>query len=119
MKIYMCSPVRSITPAFEESVAAEVQALEAQGHKVWWPLRDTSQGQSALDICIDNRAAIREADEFHVCWDGASQGVLFDLGIAFALGKRINAVVGRVPRMTHEKSFANLIHELDEAGGDL
>jgi nucleoside 2-deoxyribosyltransferase len=113
MKIFMISPVRNIAPRFEESVKVVVQDLEKQ-HEVFWPLRDVVQRQREMEIVTTNLIAMRECDKVYVCWDGESQGCLFDLGMAFALGKPIRSVIGCVPRMTNFKSFANLIHTLSE-----
>ena len=114
MKIFMISPVRNIDISFLHGVGDEVQALEAQGHHVYWPLRDTPQERSETDICLRNSCEMSGSDAVYVCWDGESQGCLFDLGMAYAWGKKIVPVVGMVPRMTAGKSFANLIHALAE-----
>ena len=113
MRIFMISPVRNISEAFLARVGAAVAGLEQQ-HSVYWPMRDTYQDQPEVDIVRANFAAIGGCDEVYICWDGESEGCLFDLGMAFALGKPIRPVVGCVPRMTRGKSFANLIHALGE-----
>jgi nucleoside 2-deoxyribosyltransferase len=85
-----------------------VEDLEAQGWTVHWPPRDTDQVDTVgLRICQDNLKAIEAADYVHVVWDGQSQGCLFDLGMAFALGKPVVPVM--LPEITEGKSFQNMI----------
>jgi hypothetical protein len=87
-----------------------VQRLEAEGYSVHWPIRDTDQNdQSGFRICADNAAAIAAADVVHVIWDGQSEGCLFDLGVAFALRKRVIPL--DLPGPTNGKSFQNMIRE--------
>lgn len=87
MKTFLICPVRGYSA---DAHAEAVQALEAEGWSVHWPPRDTDQNDPVgLRICTDNARAIAGADAVHVIWDGKSQGVLFDLGVAFALKKRV------------------------------
>ena len=73
-----------------------------------WPYRDTEQVDptGGLRICEDNMDAIAEADVVHLIWDGKSKGCLFDLGMAFAMAKKIIPLV--LPPLTNEKSFQNM-----------
>jgi len=113
--IFLIRPVRNCAPEFRASIEAYVAQLETQGHIVHDPPRDTNQNdRTGLRICKDNRAAIEAADEVHFIWDGASQGCLFDLGMAFALRKKVVPVVGMVPRMSKSKSFQNMVYDLAE-----
>jgi nucleoside 2-deoxyribosyltransferase len=85
-----------------------VFALETEGYVVHFPPRDTAQTCSTgLNICVDNRAAIEASDCIHVVWDGKSQGCLFDLGMAFALRKRVIPI--QLPSPSAEKSFQNMV----------
>src|SRR5690348_9799883 len=100
MKSFLICPVRGIDPATHEET---VRRLEGEGYVVHWPPRDTDQiDDTGLRICRDNMAAIAAADVVHVIWDGKSQGCLFDLGVAFALAKRIIPVT--LPEPTAGKS---------------
>jgi len=58
---------------------------------------------------MDNKNAIRRADRVFVVWDGKSEGCLFDLGAAFALGKTVTVI--SLPDATEGKSFQNMIRE--------
>ena len=63
------------------------EKLRAEGHTVYVPGMQTKQDTDELTIATANRAAMREADEVRVIWDGTSHGVIFDLGMAFAMEK--------------------------------
>lgn len=105
MKSFLICPVRGLAP---DAHAAIVSRLEAEGYKVHWPPRDTDQDDPiGLRICRDNAAAIAAADVVHVVWDGKSQGCLFDLGVAFASGKKVVPV--DLPPASEGKSFQNMI----------
>ena len=105
MKSFLICPVRGKD---RDTYATVVAKLEADGFTVHWPPRDTDQNDpTGLRICRDNAAAITRADVVHVIWNGESQGCLFDLGIAFALGK--NIVPLDLPPPTGGKSFQNMM----------
>ena len=65
------------------------QSLRAEGHEVYVPGVQTKQDTDELTISVANREAMRRADEIRVIWDGTSHGVIFDLGMAFAMEKSI------------------------------
>lgn len=107
-KVFLIAPVRDVPP---EAWAPYVATLELSGAQVHWPARDTNQSDdTGLRICRDNLAAIAAADEVHMIWDGKSQGCLFDLGMAFALDKKVVPVW--LPDPTEGKSFQNMIRAL-------
>jgi hypothetical protein len=111
---FLILPVRGHEMSETEAI---VKGLEDEGYKVHWPPRDTDQvDDTGLRICNDNADAIRKADVVHIIWDGKSQGGLFDLGVAFALKKKIIAI--SLPEATEGKSFQNMIRawekQLDE-----
>jgi nucleoside 2-deoxyribosyltransferase len=104
---FLICPVRGVDP---ETTRGVVAGLEADGWEVHWPPRDTDQNDPVgLRICADNLAAIQRADVIHVVWDGQSQGCLFDLGMAFALGKIVVPVT--LPQPSEGKSFQNMVRE--------
>lgn len=111
MKTFLICPVRGKSSEETQDVVDELEALDYEVH---WPHRDTNQNDNTgLRICQDNRKAIEEADIVHIVWDGNSQGCLFDLGIAFALNKKIMPI--ELPEITDGKSFQNMIMELSKA----
>jgi len=110
MKIYIIHPVRNISENWKDGLTQYVKLLENQGHKVHFPIRDTKQNdRTGLNICQQNKNAIQQADEIHIAWDKKSTGCLFDLGIAFALNKKIVIIIGYFPVPTKDKSFQSMI----------
>jgi len=105
MKTFLICPVRGHEMNETSDV---VTTLENDGWVVHWPPRDTNQvDDTGLRICTDNAQAIKEADAVHIVWDGKSQGSLFDLGVAFAIGKTIIPI--EMPEPTDGKSFQNMV----------
>lgn len=106
--IFLICPVRNVDTVTQSAIYDYVQELERQGCRVYWPLRDTDQGDTiGLRICSANKDALAAATEVHVWYDPQSQGSLFDLGMAFMADKRIVCVNDVQP--TDGKSFANLL----------
>jgi nucleoside 2-deoxyribosyltransferase len=111
MKIFIICPVREVTPEEKEIIAKHVFELEADGHKVHWPQRDTDQNDpNGVYICKQNRDAILKADEIHIYWNGKSAGSLFDFGMTFALRKPIK-LINQINK-TENKSFENVLKTL-------
>ena len=61
------------------------------GTPCYIPGRDTQQTKTtAFDILRANYIAMKHsALRVYVIWDGQSQGTIFDMGMAYALGKEI------------------------------
>ena len=114
MNVYICCPVRIATPETRKELEEYAAGLEAAGNKVHLPHRDTDQSATSRKICEQNAAAIAAADEIHVFFDPASAGSHFDLGVAWALGKKI--VVARNVECGPGKSFALLVDGWGENG---
>lgn len=106
---FLISPVRNTDPNALQYV---VDYLE-RDYIVHWPARDTDQNETSYKICEQNRAAIRAADVVFVFWDEKSQGSIFDLGVAFGLGKDVRVINPEDVHTTPEKSFANFVMEYD------
>jgi nucleoside 2-deoxyribosyltransferase len=88
-RAFLICSVRGASP---ETLAAQeqyVRDLEAQGFRVHYPPRDTDQTAPGLEICRQNARAIAASDVVHVWYAPDSQGSHFDMGVAFALSKRI------------------------------
>lgn len=110
MKIYIICPVRGLNENWRSGLENYVKLLESQRHEVHFPPRDVNQDdRTGYNICEAHRKAMEEADEIHVAWDGKSEGCLFDLGMAFALKKRISVITGYFPPPTPHKSFASMV----------
>ena len=111
MKIFVICPVRNLTEEESYIIKSHIIKLEKKGIKVHYPPRDTNQVDSiGFRICTDNMVAIELADEIHVFWNGKSKGSMFDLGMAFALGKKIKLI--NKLKSTECKSFENVLLEL-------
>jgi len=65
------------------------EKLRREGHDVYVPGIQTKQDTDELTIATANRGAMSRADEIRIIWDGTSHGVIFDLGMAFAMRKPI------------------------------
>jgi nucleoside 2-deoxyribosyltransferase len=115
MNIFLICPVRSISDEYLDGIKSQVDYLESLGNEVYWPYRDTNQDDlTGYNICISNKEAIERCDVVYVIWDGKSQGCLFDLGMAFALGKSVKTITGYMPQQTNGKSFQNMIFYWEE-----
>lgn len=105
MKIVIICSVRGGTP---QEVYDYVSQLKLQGHKVYFPPDDTPQNDPiGLDICLRMKHQIQQADEIHIFYYPNSQGVHFDMGMAFAFGKKWQLV--NDPVDTSEKSYIKVI----------
>lgn len=90
-----------------------VSLLEQLGHSVHYPARDTNQHDIGINICRQNMNAIKQSDEVHVFYSPDSQGTHFDMGMAFAMGKKVVAVnTGR--ELPNGKSFERMLIEWAE-----
>jgi nucleoside 2-deoxyribosyltransferase len=109
MKAFLICSVRGATAETLRAQEQYVAELEARGYEVHYPPRDTNQAADAAEICSQNFWAIKNADEVHVFYSPKSQGTHFDLGMAFALAKKI--VVARNVPYGPGKSYARMLDE--------
>ena len=109
MNIFITCSVRGMDEEYRVVLENHTSKLEKDGHNVHLPHRDTNQNASGYEICLQNSEAIKTADEVHVFYRGDSQGTHFDLGVAFALDKKIK-VIATEP-LKKGKSFARMIAE--------
>jgi hypothetical protein len=108
MRITIICSVRSGTP---QEVIDYVAKMEDGGHQVYFPPRDTPQDDpTGLNICLRMTQQIRLADEVHIFYNPQSQGIHFDMGVAFALGKKWKLINN--PEDTQLKSYIKVIKEL-------
>ena len=119
MNIYIICPVRNATKEQKEALKEYKKKLITDGHVPYYP-DDDNPHEHTDDvgnlICDENRRAIAEADEIHIYWDALSAGTLFDLGIAYALGKRLVIVNDADVILTKKKSFSNMITHWSKKG---
>jgi hypothetical protein len=90
MNIYVICAVRNASQFRVNMIREHVERLRAEGHDVHFPPDDVNQDDpTGEEICNVHLAAMIEADEVHTFWDVESKGSHFDLGMAYALGKKI------------------------------
>ena len=109
LKIAIICTVRNADDKLKRELLTYTQDLESKGHNVHLPFRDTPQTLSGLEICCINRNGIIEADEIHVFYNPDSQGTHFDMGMAFALRKKIE-IISNI-KYGKGKSFPRMLDE--------
>lgn len=107
MKIFIICSVRDASADLRDRLEKYTADLEADGHSVHLPHRNTDQTADSISICRQNMRAIELADEVHIFYDPASFGSHFDMGVSFAKGKPIKIVEG--VKETKGKSFHNML----------
>jgi nucleoside 2-deoxyribosyltransferase len=108
--IYVICAVRNATQERVAEIRRYAEQQRALGHRVHFPPDDAPQEDpTGVAICETHLAAMRAADEVHVFWDVKSSGSHFDLGMAYALGKRLVPVAIEHPDGP-EKSYWKVIN---------
>lgn len=107
--VFIICTIRSATKEYINKLEEYVSELEFKGFKVYAPHRDTNQMALGYEICKQNMQGIVEADEIHIFYNSKSQGTHFDMGMAFALDKKI-VIVENEP-LTEGKSFQRMLTE--------
>ena len=89
-KIYVICPVRNQDKKQGKILTKYIRDLELENIEVFYPMRDAPQkSETGYEIIDLELQKIKEADEVHVLWDVNSKGSHFDLGMAYALNKKI------------------------------
>jgi hypothetical protein len=114
MQIFLISPVALSTPNIGEYITQYISEQKRLGNEVYYPLRDTDQTVSELECCKQNLVAMRDSEEVHIFFSPYSEGSKFDLGMAFALGKKIKLINGL--ERTEHRSLGNML--LDVVKGE-
>ena len=110
-RAFIICPVRGEGSIYRWKALCIRDVLVTEGWEVYYPPSDTDQDSGELEICEQNYNAMCLADVVIVAWDGKSQGCLFDLGMAFALGKEIETIPGAFPPYNEtEKAFENFVY---------
>lgn len=109
MKVFIICTVRNATAAYRNKLEEYVARLEQEGHQVHLPHRDTDQRGKGYQINLANMEAIKKADEVHIFYSPESQGTHFDMGVSFALGKKISIVESVA--IPEGKSYQGLLAE--------
>jgi len=114
--IYIICSVRGGTPP---EISDYVLDMESRGYDVHFPPRDVDQSDpTGFSICQSHRKAIMSCHEVHVFWDRTSFGSHFDLGMAFALGKKV-VLIKTYQDDGPEKSYVKVMQEWNSHLEDL
>jgi len=108
-KIFIICSVRGASSEYQQKLEDYVAKLESEGHHVHLPHRDTNQEATGYEITSQNFKAIFNADEVHIFYSSSSQGTHFDMGVSFALRKKI--VIVENEEFGPGKSYARMLTE--------
>ena len=114
MKIYLICPVRLADEETQQELAEYVETLENQGHQVYYPRRDTDESLDDLRINLANRSGVRWADEVHIYYMSESQGIHFDMGMAFMADKPLYIVKTVSTTDSYAKSYPKMLVQWQE-----
>jgi nucleoside 2-deoxyribosyltransferase len=98
--------------AYAKRMQDHADALKAMGHSVRVPALDSHPNLDSYGVCAYNRGMMMWADAVHIIWDGRSTGTIFDMGMAFALRKKVELTY------MNPKSFLDFIQQYEEKGPD-
>ena len=107
--IYIVCTVRGANDEYKHKLELYASDLESKGFTVHLPHRDTNQDLEIIGICSENADAIKDADEVHVFYNEKSLGTHFDLGVAFALNKKLVVVENEIDE--NRKSMSVMIND--------
>lgn len=108
-KAFIICTVRGASEEYKKKLEDYVANLESEGWEVHLPHRDTNQNATGYEICTQNARAIAACNEVHIFYNPDSQGTHFDMGVAFAYGRKI--VVAEEFTYGPGKSFARMLDE--------
>lgn len=93
MKIHLICPVRNVTNEQQEEIDRYCDEKIAHGYEVHNPKYAVNQDdETGYNICKGHLDSMISANIIAVFWDENSKGSHFDLGMAFALGKKVELV---------------------------
>ena len=118
---FLISPVRQLTPEVRDRMDqwAAVHCRALYIPHINNPYEETDR--IGLEICRENIFAMKNAEHIYVWWMASSQGSVFDIGAAMALGKIILLANPEELEVTPQKSFANVLmalHTKNTAAGE-
>lgn len=113
MNIYIICAVRHAVVHRLNLLRDYAERLRKTGHTVHFPPDDAPQDDpTGAEICATHRRAMLQANEVHVFWNADSFGSHFDLGMAYALRKKIVPIQCELIDAPG-KSYWKMIQELD------
>ena len=78
--------------AYATNMNIHKEKLIKEGHEAMVPAFDNFPGMDDYAVCKYNRKLIEQADEVHMFWDQRSLGTIFDMGMVFALRKKMRII---------------------------
>lgn len=116
-QIYIICAVRNAPSSRVAEIRKYADSLRATGLVVHFPPDDAQQDDPVGNaICSTHLAAMKAADEVHVFWDVTSAGSHFDLGMAYALGKKIVPIDCEYPDSADKSYWKAIISTTKETG---
>jgi hypothetical protein len=111
-KIFLICPVREISDDENKFLQGYVSKLESKGCKVHYPLTKTNQNDPiGLNICSENRDAIKKSNIIHIYYNPKSTGSIFDFGMTFMTLKPLHIINLNKPPLVHPDDFATFLIE--------
>lgn len=111
--IFVICTVRSASVEYKTKLEDYVASLEKAGYDVHLPHRDTNQNETGYNICAENYLAIATSNEVHIFYNPDSQGTHFDMGVAFALNKKI--IIAENVEFGEGKSYPRMLAEWEDS----
>jgi hypothetical protein len=112
--VFIICPVKGISPDESSYLDEFVSGLEREGYSVHYPPDDTHQNDViGLDICTQNRGALKKSREVRLYWKPGSKGSRFDTGMAFMAEKPFAIINGNAVAKTPDASFENFLLEFE------
>lgn len=108
-RMFIICTVRGASEEYKKKLEDYVALKEYEGWEVHLPHRDTNQNATGYEICTQNAKAIAASHEVHIFYNPDSQGTHFDMGVAFAFGRKV--VVVENPPYGEGKSFGRMLDE--------
>jgi predicted TIM-barrel fold metal-dependent hydrolase len=113
VNIYIICAVRNASPDRVAEIRRHAEAMRFKGHQVHFPPDDAPQDDpTGAAICRTHLKAMKIANEVHVFWDVRSSGSHFDLGMAYALGKKIVPLTLEMPDGPEKSYWKAVINPL-------
>ena len=111
MRIFMISPVRLANRKIRKSLEEIAQISENMGNTVYLPCRDVGTEDNYL-ACCKNRDEMEKAETVFIVPHAGSKGIIFDLGMAFGMGKEIKKIDIDGHGKIYALSIASIIEEV-------
>ena len=95
-KTFVICPVRHAAEEQKAWIEGFVAMKREKGYIVHYPEKNTVQEDTlgGYNICLQNALAMATSESIDIYYDQSSTGSVFDLGVAYALHKKLNLLNG-------------------------